>query len=130
MTVMRNSIFTSIYRTFITNCESRRTTFSFIQKLVDDAFEMCNRIVKRDSLMASENSKALVTMLIRDLEKSKIGIINLGKSYENDKMFCAKLDTLIEMIDTRILSFGKSNPWSVPAAKADVNINVPEQDVE
>lgn len=78
--------------------QSRERTLTFIREITDDALEMCARCLQSKENFHIKMGNAILNKLI----ESKEGICNLLHTYENDKMFIAKLETLILILDTKI----------------------------
>jgi hypothetical protein len=52
--------------------------------------------------------------LIDDLKKSKSGIVNLKDTYVEDIKFCCDLETLLQMIDAKLIEYNKYDNFIPP----------------
>jgi hypothetical protein len=102
MYVQPDGFLTKISRSFI-NYDTRDNTFTFISGILKRSFEILslhlNKKNSRDEIIANH--------LIKDITDSKTGIENLKETYADDVMFCCKLETLIEEIETKLAEFNK-----------------------
>lgn len=92
-----NNWITGIYRTFIARRESRDLTFSYFRSVVTNAIEFIRAL----ATSGVENDKK-ISSIMEALEESKIGFTNLKKTYEDDRMFESKIETLLSTIDVMI----------------------------
>lgn len=99
MYVQTNNILTKINRSFV-NVDNRNNTLSFILETIKKSFdELISHLEKgKDNLFDLNIS----TNMVSDLENSKQGLINLKDTYNDDLMFCCKVDTIIQDIDARL----------------------------
>ena len=88
---------TSFMRTVFAT-EGRTGTFSFIDNIVKLSFEL----IKQNSCSDKLSDRSLISNIISDLKLAVIGIGNLKETYKADLMFCCKLDTLIQEINSRL----------------------------
>jgi hypothetical protein len=95
--VQPNNWFTSIVRTLF-NTDNRSNAYNFIEGIVNRSFE----IVNYNRLSFSPTSTQIVQNVIADLKQAVIGISNMKTTYEFDIMYCCKLDTLIQSINSRL----------------------------
>lgn len=99
MYVQPNNIITKINRSFV-NVDNRNNTFSFILETIKKSFEeLINHLDKSTDNLFDLN---ISVNMISDLENSKVGLVNLKDTYNDDVMFCCKIDTIIQDIDARL----------------------------
>lgn len=98
----------SFYRTLFTRSESRNATLEFIRLVYAEAFELAFKY----STTSANFRHAVAKMILDAMGEAKAGIDNLKKSYENDRMFVSKLETLTDIFDTKIKEL--KNPQSTP----------------
>ncbi len=94
-----NTIMTRISRTFITT-DNRNNTYNFIEGVINRSFEIITISLTKDPIKSID--KRLVKNLLHDLSKSITGIKNLRDTYAYDSMFCCRLDTMVESIESRL----------------------------
>ena len=99
MCVQQDTFFTRVVRTFIT-LDNRTNAYNFIEVIINRSFEIIVLSLTKDPFKSID--KRLVKNMFQDLTKSIVGIRNLKETYSGDIMFCCKLDSLIEMIDSRL----------------------------
>lgn len=97
MYVQPDSWLTSVYRTIFAS-DNRMNTYHFIENTVNHGFDIIK--LYKNSFKISE--KYLVDNILDDLRKTTNGISNLKDTYSSDIMFCCKLDTLIQDINSRL----------------------------
>lgn len=115
--VQPNNIITKINRSFV-NVDNRNNTLSFILETIKKSFEELHEHLNKskDNIFDLNISSNIIV----DLENSKTGLINLKDTYNDDLMFCCKIDTIVQDIDARLneintkFSFRKDKPKSSP----------------
>jgi hypothetical protein len=119
MYVQPNNIITKINRSFV-NVDNRNNTLSFILETIKKSFdELLNHLNRSKDNLFDLN---ISTNMVLDLENSKVGLVNLKDTYNDDLMFCCKIDTIIQDIDARLDELkskytfikNKSSPISIP----------------
>jgi hypothetical protein len=95
--IQQDGITTRLSRTFY-NLDNRGNTLNFVENTVKRCFEIIS-LYKRSE---NESERQICLSILDDLTKSKIGIINLMKTYEHDIMFISRMETLLDEIDTQI----------------------------
>ena len=99
MYVQPNNILTKLNRSFV-NVDNRNNTLSFILDTIKKSFdELIAHLGKSKDNLFDLN---IASNIILDLENSKIGLLNLKDTYNDDIMFCCKIDTIIQDIDARL----------------------------
>jgi hypothetical protein len=91
MCITDNNIYANLCRHLFTT-ESKETTYDFIKSTIDNAF----------SILSLSKNQELTDTIIESISDAKIGIIKLQQTYFFDRMFVAKLETLLKMIDIRL----------------------------
>lgn len=91
---------TSLYRTFIARGESRETTLEFITGITHEAIEQANLYIHGDEHFIRQ----VGDMILGALEEAKNGINNLKKTYQSDRLFVSKIETLLKTLDIKIES--------------------------
>ena len=105
---------TTVRRTF--SRDSRSKTIRFLAKLIDNVTEISDSII--NSLVIEQNQKTSsfklfqlnenskkyhnLNKLVRELENSKKGILNLHATYTKDANATSKLEEIIDNIDIQI----------------------------
>lgn len=100
--VQPDGFLTKISRSFI-NYDTRENTFNFISTILKRSFEILS--IHLSSKL--QKDEIISNNLIKDITDSKTGIENLKETYSEDVMFCCKLETLIEEIDTKLAELNK-----------------------
>lgn len=99
MYIQPNNILTTINRRFM-NVDNRNNTLSFILETIKKSFdELILHLGKSKDNLFDMN---ISTNMISDLENSKVGLVNLKDTYNDDVMFCCKIDTIIQDIEARL----------------------------
>jgi hypothetical protein len=89
---------TSMYRTFVARKESRDYTFNYFRTTVNNAIDLISALVQEES----EANRKKITSIVESLDESRVGFLNLKKTYGDDRMFESKIETLISTIDVRV----------------------------
>lgn len=90
---------TSLYRTVIARSESRDTTLEFIREVVHEAFNLASKYLRKEETFF----KDIGQMVITSLHECKSGLLNLIKTYAEDRMFISKLETLMKTLETKTM---------------------------
>ena len=102
MYVQPNNIITKINRSFV-NVDNRNNTLSFILDTIKKSFEeLLTHLEKSKESKDNLFDYNIATNIVSDLENSKVGLVNLKDTYNDDLMFCCKIDTIIQDIDARL----------------------------
>lgn len=94
---------TSISRTLFAS-DNRLNCYNFIDTTVKRSFEIIN--LNKTSEKLSE--RCLVINIIKDIKDALQGITNLKDTYNQDVMFCCKLDTIIQDTTSRLVELEQS----------------------
>jgi hypothetical protein len=97
MLVHADSLYNQICRT-IFSTPDRNCTYQFVETTIKLCFEIIT--VHRQSHKIED--RCIVFNLVNDLRAAVKGINNLKDTYIEDRMFCCKLDTLIEEIASHL----------------------------
>jgi hypothetical protein len=99
MCVQQDTFLTRLIRTFVT-LDNRTNAYNFIEGIIIRSFEIITLSLSKDVIKSID--KRLVRNIIQDLTRSMTGIKNIRETYSSDIMFCCKLDSLTEMIESRL----------------------------
>jgi hypothetical protein len=102
MYVQPNNILTKINRSFV-NVDNRNNTLTFILDTIKKSFEeLLTHLEKSKESKDNLFDYNIASNIVFDLENSKIGLVNLKDTYNDDLMFCCKIDTIVQDIDARL----------------------------
>lgn len=102
--IENSSIVTPIKRMFFG--ESRDTTYSFLNNTIDRTFEIISANCNSERL----SEKLLCKNIINDLIKSVVGLKNIQKTYDDDKLFHCNIETIIESIQSKLSELKQKYP--------------------
>lgn len=102
--IENTSIVTPIKRMFFG--ESRETTYSFLNNTIDRTFEIISANCNSERL----SEKLLCKNIINDLIKSVVGLKNIQKTYDDDKLFHCNIETVIESIQSKLSELKQKHP--------------------
>ena len=106
MYIQSDSWVPSIARSVFTH-DSRETTMNFLNTAIKKGFDLLKMYHENFSKDASKTfDRTMFNNILSDLCLSKRGLNNLKKTYESDRMFCCKLDTLTQEIDALLAQYG------------------------
>lgn len=94
MYVQPCGIMTAITRTIFQQ-DNRSNTMNFVQKTVEDSFTLLENY--RD-----DQNFILCGHMIDDLLSAKVGLEALKETYVTDLKFCCDIDTLLQLISSRL----------------------------
>jgi len=80
--------------------ESKEATITFIQDTLNQAINLIMIYCKEDD----EFKKNVASIIVENLEKSKIGIKNSIETYQNDRKFISRVEAIIQTMEIRIKS--------------------------
>ena len=111
--VQENGIITQVARTLLQ--DNRTKTLTFVQDTINHSFDLITCYDKSNRL----SERIMCNNLIDDLKKSKNGLANIKDTYNDDVKFCCDIETLLQMIDAKLIEYNKydTNPL-VSAAEA------------
>jgi len=97
MYIQNDGLITQLTRTL---CQDNMTkTLTFLQDTINKAFE----ILKCYQKSKKKSDKIMCINLVQDLKGCKIGLKNLKETYITDIKFCCDVDTLLEMIEAKLI---------------------------
>jgi hypothetical protein len=99
--IQKEGIITKLSRMFYD--ENRNNTLNFIKNTVHRSFEI---LTIYDS-GGKEYYKPVCIILVNDLNKCKTGLQNLKETYLSDIKFSCDIDTILELIDTKLTLYEK-----------------------
>jgi hypothetical protein len=105
MFIQPDGIFTRISRSLI-NHDNRNNTLNFVRNTITRSFD----IIASYSLSNKELHRTIRLHIIKDLEQSKIGLLNLKDTYLSDIKFTCDIDTLLQEIDAKLLDVEQKDP--------------------
>jgi hypothetical protein len=103
--VQQDGFMTKLSRTFY-NLDNRGNTLNFVENTVKRSFEIIKLYINSDKL----SERTICYNIIKDLEISKSGILNLMKTYIHDNMFISRMETLMDDIDINLLEIKSKVP--------------------
>ena len=104
MYIQPKNVFTAISRLF--NQESRDTTLNFLTMTFNRIFE----IITHYTYTQKPIDKISIMSIINDLMLSINGLTNLQHTYSDDRLFVCHIQTLIEMINSKIREVKEYKP--------------------
>ncbi len=114
MMVQGDTLLARISRTFI-NSDNRNNTFNFITNTIKRGFEILTLYGNQHTNF----SKTMVDNVLVDIEGCLKGLENLKTTYQDDVMYCCKLETLIQDINARLQDF-PNRPGQVSENKTEI----------
>jgi hypothetical protein len=106
--VQQEGIVTQLARTLLQ--DNRTKTLSFVQDTINKSFELITYYDRSNRV----SERIMCNNLIDDLKKSKSGIVNLKDTYVDDIKFCCDLETLLQMIDAKLIEYNKYDNFTPP----------------
>lgn len=106
MYVQQNNIFTKINRSFF-SVDNRSNTLNFITDTIKKGFEELKVHIDNNTIFDS----TIASNMVVDLDNCKNGLTNLKDTYNDDVMFCCKIDTILQEIDARIEEIKTNNKF-------------------
>ena len=98
LTLMRPSIFTSLYRTFI-NRDNRTNSLHFIRETVSSAFDMAEYL--EANMDSCEANKQMLRNLLADIRGALLGIQSVKCTYSGDTKFCCDIEIIEQLINAK-----------------------------
>lgn len=95
--VQSNGFITTLVRTFWEQ-DNRSNTLSFLQETIRSTFRLLDTFDKANT----KESIKLRDLLFDDLKAVLTGLANIKHTYAKDIKFCCDIDTLIELIVTKL----------------------------
>jgi len=106
--VQQEGLVTQLARTLLQ--DNRTKTLSFVQDTINKSFELITYYDRSNRV----SERIMCNNLIDDLKKSKSGIVNLKDTYVDDIKFCCDLETLLQMIDAKLIEYNKYDNVTPP----------------
>ena len=97
VSVLRPSILTSLYRTFI-HRDNRTNALHFIRETVTSAFEIVE---------FSDSGSQDLRNIVADIRAALLGIQNIRCTYSTDLKFCCDIEIVEQFINTKLSLFSK-----------------------
>jgi len=99
MYIQNDGLITQFFRTLFP--DNRIKTFAFVTETVNKSFE----ILKFYGTSSKLSEQIMCRNLIYDLKESKNGLVNLKETYNLDLKFGCDIQTLLQMIDAKLLEY-------------------------
>lgn len=99
MYVQQDGVLTKMSRTFY-YVDNRYNALNFIEATLRRGFEVIALHAQHSD--TSEYDRQICENILKDIEASKEGMVNLKETYIEDCMFCCKIDAFIQDIDARL----------------------------
>jgi hypothetical protein len=99
MYIQNDGLITQFFRTLFP--DNRIKTFAFVTETINKSFE----ILKFYGASNKLSEKIMCRNLIYDLKESKNGLVNLKETYNLDLKFGCDIQTLLQMIDAKLLEY-------------------------
>tara|TARA_Y100001970_G_C14068076_1_gene767824 strand:- start:76 stop:543 length:468 start_codon:yes stop_codon:yes gene_type:complete len=97
MFIQSDNIQTTLSRT-LWNTDSRQNTLVFIETTINNSVSLIDTYLR-----SNKNAEHMIGLnMLEDLSSAKDGIKHLKTTYNDDTMFCAKIDTFIQIIEAKI----------------------------
>lgn len=96
MKVCGSDFISRFYRSF--DGESRDNTFDFIKACITKSIDLAYYYMDYEDKFHQDIS----ALIFSGLGDAKIGLINLAKTYADDRMFTSKLETLIDTLEVKV----------------------------
>jgi len=97
LTLCESGLGTSLYRTFVARGESRENALEFIRSIILEGFNLASKYLKKPEKFLKDIGK----MIIDALHESRAGLVNLTKTYQADRMYVSKVETLMSTLETK-----------------------------
>jgi hypothetical protein len=95
-----------IYRALLARGESREVTFDFIRQVLGDAFALITEYAGCEG----DLNRRIREMLITAVHLAKNGITGLSETYKDDRMYVARVTTLVEALDAKLAELARVGP--------------------
>ena len=97
MFIQTDNIKTSVSRA-VWNTDSRQNTLVFIETTINKTSNLIDTYLRS----SKDSEKLIGGNMVKDMILAKDGISHLKTTYNDDTMFCAKIDTFVEIIDAKL----------------------------
>jgi hypothetical protein len=105
--VQPDGIVTRLARTFF-SYDNRNNALKFIEETINSSFD----VLSHYELSNKASDKAMCENIVKDLVMSKVGITSLKMTYNDDIRFCCDIETLVQMLDSKMLDI--SSKYNLP----------------
>ena len=105
--IQTDGIVTRLSRTFF-SYDNRNNALKFIEETINSSLE----VLSHYELSNKSSDKAMCENIVKDLIASKIGIKSLKLTYSDDIRFCCDIETLIQMLESKMLDI--SSRYNIP----------------
>lgn len=95
--VQSDGLITRLIRTFWEQ-DNRSNTLSFLQETIRSAFRLLEQFERSNT----KENLSLKNLLLHDLKSVVTGLANLKFTYVKDIKFCCDVDTLLELVVTKL----------------------------
>ena len=112
LSLVADTWWTSFYRTIKTvaasqgiywmNNESRKISLTFIETTTEEALELAKELLSREQTLSKSLNHNLGLMIIAALDELDLGIENLKKTYDSDKMFVSQIEAFQKILKVQI----------------------------
>lgn len=116
MYVQQEGLATTLSRTFWAQ-DNRINTINFIHETIKFSFELLNNYDRSESTPNKELAKHIVS----DLRQVNQGLDNLKQTYILDNKFCCDIDTLIEDIKAKLVTYNEK--YTISGVLEDAEID-------
>jgi hypothetical protein len=116
MYVQQEGLATTLSRTFWVQ-DNRINTINFIHETIKFSFELLNNYDRSESTPNKELAKHIVS----DLRQVNQGLDNLKQTYILDNKFCCDIDTLIEDIKAKLVTYNEK--YTISGVLEDAEID-------
>jgi hypothetical protein len=97
LTMSEDTWRTRFYRTFFSG-QSRQSTYGFLA----ETFDVADALAKECKTSLNEHSLSYFSMLLESMKAAREGCSNLLNTYNEDRMYVASLQTLLDTVDVKI----------------------------
>ena len=122
MYIQNDGLVTQLSRTLFQ--DNRLKTLTFIHDTINKSFE----ILKCYQKSKKKSDQIMCINLIYDLKHSKIGLKNIKETYIKDIKFCCDIDTMLQMIEGKLVETKSLFPESLHSSFSSSNLTVDEGD--
>ena len=91
------------------HAEGRDVTLKFLRQTVSEALDLASSNLRRPEPFYQRIGE----MILKTLEESRAGMTSLSKTYEDDRMFVSRVETLRDMVGVKVAQL---KPGGLPPA--------------
>jgi len=103
MCIQEDTLFTSFFRTIYQ--ESHDSTIRFFENTYEDVFALLFRTVEQIKTNINKNTSSLLSLcktIVKDIQRSFVGIKNVQVTYKENRMVKCRLETLTQLVENRL----------------------------